>query len=1111
MKLKNFFLSIPVLVICFSAPLLVSQVANNTAIVGTVRDPDGKLIPNAKVVAVNQGTKVQYPANTDNRGDYQIQFVAPGSYNVTVNGAGFSQIVKTGVVVVVNQPARADFELVVGSEAASITITASTPPLQTDDASLGETFDSKSVQDLPLMGHNALDIATTASNVTTGVNTSYTNVPPGEDFIGAGQREIQNSISLDGVSIMNNLLSAAPARPSSDMISEVQMQSGNYSAQYGSYLGLHVNLVSKYGTNDLHGAAYDYIQNTALNAHNYTDAPGAAKAVQHYNQYGFTLGGPVDIPHLYNGRNRTFFFGSWERLRQIQESPDTGETTLTAAERNGDFSARYQGFDGSGNCINLCLHDPFTGDYYPNNIIPASDLNTAAAQISKKLQAYMVLPNQPGSTASFGTEQNLSGNNPSSLVITQTLDRVDENIGDKVRLFFRYHWQDISFFTGTLFPTNSTSGPTNSRNYAFGYTHIITQKLINDFHIGLNTIVSNNLDYFYANGPSNAGTQLGIPGFTSDTQYGNPGIPTINIDGVLGLGNGSANWFQDDRTVDGYDQVSYQVGKHNLMFGAELRRLTLGRQAANDPRGVFNFSANSNNDSTSTGFAAADFVLGLAQSSNTPIFPLKSGIGEWRDGFFVLDNWQILSRLTLNYGIRYELPTVPYSLNGYARILNANETAIIPASSAADAASFTPAVGFKFINPTHMDWAPRVGFAYRPSDHNTIRGGFGIYYNANQLNTYTLTAQNYPFANTAEYDTDPSNPVSLSNPTPGAASLTPVTGVPGTYGSAITMGPDLPTQRLYQWNLSVGQDLWHNAALELQYLGSHALHLDRNFFDNTPTPGPGTINSRRPNQLFGKIRRIQNDAYSHYNGLTTILRQRSFHGLSALLSYTWSHDLDVTDDSNGTGNTMNNYNIAQDYGNSGWDIRHRFVGSATYALPTLANHGFLVRETAGGWQLNTIVTLQTGTPFNLLVDNDPANISEPRNTVQRPNILAPLQEMHCTTQNIIRGTTCLDIAHLAIPAQYTFGNAARNMYHGPGQENVNFSVFKNVPIYNRLQLQIRAEVANLFNHPNPNGPNSEIDSPSFVGNNPASDPTLGTVTNVSSSPRQIQLAGKIIF
>jgi hypothetical protein len=1100
-----------VVTVAFMSAGVRAQVANNTGLVGTVVDASGSPVADAKVTAVNEETKVKYPGTTNAQGYYAITFILPGTYDLTVEEAGFATLTKTGQILPIDQMARTDFKLQVGSATTSVTVSASAPPIATDDASLGETFDAKAVEDLPLLGHNALEIAATASNVMIGPSSNYLGVPPGEDFIGAGQREIQNSLSLDGVSIMNSLISLAPARPSSDMISEVQMQSGNYPAQYGSYLGLHINMVSKSGADNLHGAVYDYVQNTALNSHQFFDAQGSPKQVQHYNQYGFDLGGPVFIPKLYNGREKTFFFGSYEKINQIQQSSYIS-SALTSAERSGDFSAL--GGYNDGKCTGQCLTDPTTPthDFYPNNQIPASELATPAAQISKQLETYMLIPNLSG------YENNAQYYFPNDLSISQTLDRIDENIGDKVRLFVRYHWQNLNLVAGSLFPVNNSYGPTDSRNTAFGYTHIITPKLVNDFHIGLNTVTSNNLDYFAVNGLKDAGTKLGIPGFNSDTAYNNPGIPTFYFDTYEQLGNTGANWYQDDRNIDGYEQLSYTFGKHNVMAGVELRRLTIGREAANDARGAFNFQGG--DATTSTGFGGADFVLGYAQNATTPIFPTKGAIGEWRDGFFVLDNWQISQRLTLNYGLRYELPTVPYSLNGYARILNADETALIPTSTASVAADFKPNKGFKFNGPNHNDWAPRFGFAYRITDATVLRGGFGAYYNANQLNTYTLTTQNYPLSASVSYNTSPNtqdqqnNLLSLSNPTPGPGVGSPVAGVAGSYVNAVTMGPYLPTQTLYQWNLSIGQQLWRGAGAEIQYLGSHGLHLDRDFYDNTPlTPGKESINSRRPNQLFGRIRRIQNDEYSHYNGMTAILRQRASHGLSGMLSYTWSHDLDLSDNSNNGGTTMDQYNINLDYADSNWDIRNRFVGIATYDLPGIPNANAIERTALGGWQVNAIVTLQGGEPYNVNLGWDLANISLPNGNTQRPNFVFK-PTAHCGLSTYMHGntTSCIDATAFSIPAAYTFGNSSRNPLHGPGYSNVNFSLFKNFPIWERMKFQFRAEAANLFNHPSAGNPNSEMEQ-GFVPGDPSTYGNFGTVTSASPlyTARSIQLAGKLIF
>jgi hypothetical protein len=1124
-KLRNLCICLGLAAFGVSLP---AQIANNTSLVGTALDSSGSAVAGAKVDAVEESTKVSYSATTNASGYYSITFIKPGTYDITLQQTGFKTETKTGIPVPTDQAVRTDFSLSVGSTTDTVSVTASTPPLSTDDATLGETFGTRMVEDLPLNGHNAMEVAALSSNVQVGSKTTFTGVPPGEDFQGAGQREIQNSLTLDGVSIMNNLITVAAARPSGDVISEVQMQSGNYPAQYGSYLGIHINLVSKSGTNDLHGSVYDYVENTVFNAKAFLLSPASKKPILNYNQYGFAVGGPVYVPKLYNGQNKTFFFGSWEKLKQIGQSTSVG-SVLTPAMQKGDFSALGGYNVTSKTCVPngtvaICLKDPLNGGaYYPNNQIPANELASSAAQVALKLEQYSVAPNVPGTQN--GTLNNLANSYPTDLTINQSLDRIDENIGEHVRLFGRLHWQNLQVVAGTLLPSGSSFGPTDSRNYAFGYTHVITPTLVNDFHFGVNKLISNNLNFWTENSLKNAGTTLGIPGFNFDTVYGNPGIPVITFGaGATGnyntLGNAGSNWFQDDRTYDLYDELSWTKGRHNIMGGVEFRRLTLGREASNNPLGLFNFAAGTAG-SNSTGNAASDFVLGLAANDQTPILTIKGSVGEWRDGFFVLDNWQASSKLTINYGLRYDLPTVPYSLNGFARILNPAETALIPPSTATSGAAYVPTPGFKFQNAEHDNWGPRLGLAYRLTEKIVLRGGFGAYYNANQMNSYTLATGNYPFAATVNYTTSPTNLLSFTNPTPGAGSAAPVAGTPGTYVSAFTDNPNNKTQRSYQWNVDAGYGLWNGAGLDLQYLGSHSIHLDRSFYDNQPlTPGaPGTLNARRPNQLFGDIRKIQNDTWSHYDALTVVLRQRMFHHVAGQVSYTWAHDLDLATDSNGGGTLSQQFNPAADYGNANWDIRNRVVGVITYSLPTLNGSNLLVRETLGGWQVNGLANVQSGMPFNVALNYNSAGLSQ---GTQRPNF-AHAPHADCSLQNYIHNTTCIDTTAYALPAainaspaQYAFGNTTRNTLHGPGYSYENISVFKNFDIWERLKFQFRAEAFNAFNHPSAGNPNAQIGAATTAAPTPTFN-NFGTVTSVYTIPgtlsgaRVLSLTGKIIF
>jgi hypothetical protein len=309
---------------------------------------------------------------------------------------------------------------------------------------------------------------------------------------------------------------------------------------------------------------------------------------------------------------------------------------------------------------------------------------------------------------------------------------------------------------------------------------------------------------------------------------------------------------------------------------------------------------------------------------------------------------------------------------------------------------------------------------------------------------------------------------------------------------------------MYQWNVDTGVELWRDAAFELQYLGSKSVHLDFSLQPNQPFPAPGNVNARRPNQGFGAIREIYNGGYATYNGLTAILRQRMSRGFSMNLSYTWAHTMDTSNDSNGGGYLMNPYNIRADYGNSNWDIRHRFVATVLYQLPEFSNRSFAFRTLAGGWQANMILTLQTGMPFNVGLSSDVANTQT--SGIQRPNFVKTGSNT-CTAGFVVRNGTsanCIDSSAYAVPTQYTYGNLHRNDQSGPGRELVNFSMFKNFPVYERLTFQFRAETFNLFNHANPSNPNS-------TGNPQLGTANFGTITSTQTDPRVLQLVGKINF
>ncbi len=1037
----------------FLATSAFAQIATTTALVGTVTDPASAVVKGASVTAVQNGTGDTYSATTNEQGYYNIQFIRIGDYTITVKQAGFQSAAVKNIHVDLNQIVRNDVVLKIGDVTQTINVEGTAAAIKTDDASVSETISVRHVSELPLNGRDPLKLAAITSGTLTGLKASN-GVPPGQDFIGAGTREITNSVSLDGVSIVNNLITTTPTRPSVDAVQEVQVQTGTYGAQYGSYMGVHIDVVTKSGTNDLHGSLVEFVRNDKFDARPFFLSPTAKKTPLRQNQFGIEVDGPVYIPKLYNGKNKTFFMGSYEGLRQIRQGSGLA-SVMTAPMFSGDFSQTA-----------TVVKDPFAaGAPFAGNKVPASRLTPIAA----KLQPYYTTPNLGGITNNLG--YSAANNNNTD----QSVDRVDQNIGSSARIYFRFQVQKGDIFAGASVPSSASTSPLVTRNYGAGYTQTISPNLVNDLRFGKQWFESNTLNDFYVKGLTHAGKDLGIANFDGDVAFNNPGIPEFNVTGFTGWGNSGSNWFQNDATWMVSDQMSWNHGPHTIVAGLELRKLQTSRAAQNSPRGAFSFNGQY------SGYAPADFMMGLIQSSTSPSLEVQGIVAEWRDGFFVNDKWQVNRKLTLNLGLRYELPTVPYSVNGNGSILNPGLTAFIPGNA--------PQKGFQFINANHKDWAPRVGFAYRLLGNTVIRGGFGMYYNANQTNSFTLASTNPPFATQVSFTSSPTTPqLSYANPL-GTASVTgPI--------NAFTLNPNLPTPRMNQWSLGIDRELWKGAGLEVSYLGSHQYHLDRSYYINTPQPGPGSVNPRRPNQSFLAIRMIQDDEIANYEALSFVIRQRVSHGVSFLANYTYGHTLDVSSDSNNGGAPMNPFNWRADYGNANWDIRSRFVGSVVYDIPGLKTANPVLKAVFSNWQMNMIYTQQTGLPFNVSSPTDSANTSS--GGTARPDLVAT-PSSNCGGGHLV---ACINSAAFALvpTGVYRYGNAGRNLLHGPGLFNVDYSFFRNIPIHERLKLQFRAEMFNILNHPNFGNPATTFTTASF-----------GNITGTTTDNRDIQFGLRLSF
>ena len=1038
-----------------------AQLSSQTALVGTVTDSGNLVVPGAQVTAVNVGTKDTYSATTNSEGYYNIQFVRAGTYEITISLSGFQTFKATGVEVANNQLVRTNAVLKVGGLTESVNVEAKAQVLTTDSAVVSETIGKRAIVELPLNGRNVWNLAATTPGVLAGINSDI-----GLSFRGAGQREIQNSLSLDGINSSANLLASTSMRPIADAVEEIQVQTGSTSAEYGSYLGVAINVVTKSGTNALHGSAFNFFKDDALNSRGWYENPANPKNPLRSNQFGFETEGPVVIPGLYDGHNKTFFMGAYEGVRAESLTPAFGSVP-TALMRQGNFSE-----------ISTAIKNPFTGQVFPGNIIPAEMISS----VSKNLLQYYPTPN------ATGTANNLSTTASNKDNIDQFLGRVDQNVGNKIRLYVRYNWHDSLNTSIGAIPATGVTQPRVNKNTLFTYTHTLKPTLFNDFRIGYHRLDFNTLNQFNVNGQNDAGTALGIPGFDGDTKYSNPGLPSVNVSTFSSLAAGGTNWYQFDTTFQASDVLAWNRGSHNVRTGFDLRRLATGRRAANDPRGLFNFTGDI------SGYSVADFMLGLPRTVIPPTDQIQGHVGGWRNGFFINDNWQARRNLTLSLGLRYERDTPVQTYAGVADMLDTDFLTIIPSPNL----SAYPVKGFKFTEANNKDFAPRLGATYRLSEKTVLRAGYGIYYNPNQMNSFTFLTNNPPLATVSTYTSDPANPtLSFDHPT----------GVVGPAAAPDMISPTrkLPDARKDQWSFDVQRELWASGAVDVEYVGSNTSHLDRSFFNNTPTPGPGTVDPRRPTSLFRSRRIIQNDLIADYDAVTFGLRQRMFKGIQADAHYTWSRTRDMSTHSNGGGQTMDNYDIWRDYGPANWDIPHRFVASYLYDIPFLKSSTQpVLKYLVAGWQVSGVTTVQSGSPVNVTLSTDRANIGITGQ--QRPDLVGAVPQLNCVADpdptKYHQLMNCYDATAFALPAQFTFGNADRNILRGPKFMSTDLSFMKTVPIGGGARFQFRAEMYNIFNNVNYGNPGSTFGVPLAT--------SFGRITSAGTM-RQVQLGGKILF
>jgi hypothetical protein len=1027
----------------------------DTAILGTVNDSSGAAVPSATVTVLSTATGVSKVATTNTQGEFEVRFLTPGTYDVAVQANGFTSQTQKGVVLQISQQEKLTFALSVSSRQESVVVQGGQQLMQTEDASLGLVVGPERTENLPLNGRKFDDLAVLTPGTSVYNPDLHSSSTDGSAISSNGGRSTWGQVNLDGITMVNNRHNYVNLYPSVDAIQEFKVQTGNYSAQYGGNAGSNVNIQIKSGTNDFHGDVFEFIRNDAVDARNYFIPAPIKKNVLKQNQFGATLGGPIV-------KKKTFFFASYEGLRSVEAFPKTS-VVLTDAQKSGDFSA-----DGT------TVINPFTQQPYPNNIVPQSDLNPVALNIAN---SYMPAPNSSGDT-------NYAGYSVGNLSVNQYIGRLDEYFNDSNQMFVHYIYAKRNFPNTDLNPNFKFTGTYPAQNIALQYLHIFSPRLLNELRVGANLEHVQQLSTLTGTGFTI--DSLGINGMNVGGPNGRPlrpneeGFPVIGISGYIGIGSDlAASNLDDSRAYQLVDDVSWTVGKHALTIGTDIRYIEDNATTNNWPFGNIAFTGDI------TGDPAADFLLGYPKTTLTPEGVPITKAREWRSAEYIQDNWKVRPNLTINAGLRYDLFAPPIDDNAVTRTLDFSTSP----------PTFTPAPGLKLHDIwkiTHKDFGPRIGFAYSATPSLVVRGAYGIFYFGGQFDNINILQLNPPTAGSLTITNPNVDPIAtIQNPIPAA--LYPA----NPFFNAVTLTEDRkhPDMYLQTWNLTVSKQFGANV-LDVGYVGVKGTKIDSSIKNwNSPAPGPGDIQARRPFNTYARIRYPDFEGASSYNALQVHLERRLAHSLSFTAAYTYSHELDnQAYDTNGGGCGCQDPRNPHEWANGATDQRHALAIGYVWQFPTPHVDSSLVKAVAGGWGLSGLMQFASGVPFDVEESTDSQNTD---GQWERP-LLVPGQKLKVSNPSKSRWFNTDAFA----PSTFVYGNSPRNPLNQAATKTLNFSLTRTfaMPFAESQRLEMRFEAFNALNTPQFAAPDANL-----------GDGTFGQVTSTQINNRELQLAAKYFF
>lgn len=1106
-------------------------------IVGTVTDPSGSVVSGAEVRISNPATGLAAAVRTNEDGNFTAAELPRGDYQIEVSHPGFKQFVRRGIQLSVGQQARVDVRLDVGSVSESVEVTADASLLETVDSVLGKVVDNRRITELPLNTRNVFSLLYLTPGVTGSVSTTY-----GTGFAINGARNSMLDILVDGVSTAHptvNGFSGNSTFPPVEAIAEFKVLGSNYPAEFGRSNGGIVNVVYKSGSNDFHGSLFEFLRNSKLDANNFfNNRAGIPLGSFKRNQFGAMVNGPVV-------RNRTFFLGSYEGLRE-RTLANTIFTVPTALQRAGDFS---QTFASSGALIRV--FDPFSTraqgsgfvrDQFPGNVIPQSMIDPVARNVVK----FYPQPNTV--TSAVTNVNNYINTGVRSFDQDQIDGRVDHNFSNQRRLFSRLSWRKNTDAPPVFFPRDLAIAEgrviqgVKQPSASIDYTETLTPTAVWTARAGVSRSIFDYNNQGLGFLPSSLGLPKAIDGVVDRQMF-----PRFGVSGFVNLG-GNDHRYSTFNTFTLLSNLAVIRGNHNLKFGWEGRLIRVNVWEARSA-GTFNFAAgftqgpNPNQASSTAGHGMASLLLGTGTTGNVLIRNWKNVASQsFYHGFYFQDDWRITSKLTLNAGLRYEMD-LPRT-ERYNRMNWFDENAASPLASVVPGFPNLRG-GVRFVgvdgNPRTQfnkdlnNWAPRIGFAYQVNARTVIRGAYGLFYGPSRQAAQGTVG---PFGFRVEYPwittTDGITPFNrLSNPYPEG-----FRDVPGPSDGLLTQAganlqafwPDSPSPLNKMWNVTIQRELPGGVLFETAYVGNlgsnlssstegglefnqldpQYLSLGSALNQSVPNPFFSIVNNGihlsktvargqllRPYPQFTNVQPLYHPtSTSSYHAWQNTFKRRFAQGLMFEGNYTWAKLLDTGD------SHQNSYDVQASRALSSQDIAHRFVASVVYDLPVGRGRALdtgdsrLARLLLAGWQFNGIIVYQSGTPLAISANNTSGLFA----ARTQPNSKGFSGKKTGRIQD--RLNAYFDTSAYTQPAPFTFGNLARYLpdVRNDMVRNWDLSLFKQFAVTEAANLQFRAEFFNAFNRPQFGTPNTSVTSPAF-----------GVINSQANAPRQIQFGLKLLF